>query len=937
MVWLHITAFTAAAVLVTIVAVVVVVQREVAQPAAQVTQQATTSYAETFDTAAYRDTSATTANWDTAAGQLGLPTIAGAFYKADRSTIGLDDLGSAYTPHEAGYQVALDAQNNPHVVFGGPILATVPLMYGRWDESSGAWVGSDGTPGFEDVSASLGGVHAAANGVSIQVTSQGQPAITWTDSISGTFSVFFTTYDPLLGTWTKADGTAGFDTISTLVGDSTIYHISLALDSADRPNIAWANNPAGPDLFFRRWNGATYSSIGAENVSNTGTLHSDPIQGQIALKLDATDRPHLAWADTEDSLFLSGFLNVYYVRANAGGTGWEDVLGNAYSPACLGTTCSTANVTGSLGVSGNSAPDLELPGGQPALVWKAPGTPAQIRFTRWDAGSSTWVGPDGVVGGPSIMWQVSSAGTFGLGSGARRPQLEYDGAGNPVVGWHEKTSPTERRTKLTRWDGSAFVMADRTTPGITEVPGNTFPGATSLDLDSFGNAAVVAVNLLDGKLNFTRWLEPCGASAAAQSITVDTVGDPIQSATLTATQSLNGGTIDYFLSNDGGATIEPATTGDSHTFSASGSDLRWRAVLTRASGDVTACPSIESLSIDINSAGVAARIAGQDPVELAINVSLQAFPQAQSAPVAVIGRSDLLIDEFVSTPLVSLSNATLLLTAPSSLDVRTLSELQRVLAPGGKVYLLGGEVALSPAVVQQLAAAGFTSQERLGGERRFETAVAIGTEVVSLNPSTSNRAFLTESDFLVDAFSAGPAAGDKSSDGRVDFIVLSERGSATLNSATAGFLAAQSQVSQVEIVGGTDALPAAVESELALVLPAASLARRAGQNRFATGEVLNNIYFSAPTVVIVANGEGPRIPGSLSATSAGGSGLFSALLAGAYASKLSSPLVLTKATSLPAESARYLSQHAATLGTAYVVGSLQDVSDQVLQQVQSLL
>jgi hypothetical protein len=65
-----------------------------------------------------------------------------------------------------------------------------------------------------------------------------------------------------------------------------------------------------------------------------------------------------------------------------------------------------------------------------------------------------------------------------------------------------------------------------------------------------------------------------------QSRAVDTLDGSITTANLTADYQENGGTVQFSLSNDGGATWADVTPGTNHVFATSGSDLRWKAVLT---------------------------------------------------------------------------------------------------------------------------------------------------------------------------------------------------------------------------------------------------------------------------------------------------------------------------------------------------------------------
>lgn len=84
------------------------------------------------------------------------------------------------------------------------------------------------------------------------------------------------------------------------------------------------------------------------------------------------------------------------------------------------------------------------------------------------------------------------------------------------------------------------------------------------------------------------------AAGQAQSTTLNAQRGIITQATLTATSQLNGQTISYWLAADG-STFEPITPGVMHAFTITGSDLRWRAVLTTT--DLVQTPILTGISL----------------------------------------------------------------------------------------------------------------------------------------------------------------------------------------------------------------------------------------------------------------------------------------------------------------------------------------------------
>src|SRR5262249_51648461 len=91
------------------------------------------------------------------------------------------------------------------------------------------------------------------------------------------------------------------------------------------------------------------------------------------------------------------------------------------------------------------------------------------------------------------------------------------------------------------------------------------------------------------------------------------------------------------------------------------------------------------------------RTAGADRVGTAIENSTNEFA-AQQADAVVLAQSTNFPDAIAGTPLAADKNAPMLLTPSTGLDSRVADEIERVLAPGGDVYILGGTAALSATV-----------------------------------------------------------------------------------------------------------------------------------------------------------------------------------------------------------------------------------------------
>jgi len=150
------------------------------------------------------------------------------------------------------------------------------------------------------------------------------------------------------------------------------------------------------------------------------------------------------------------------------------------------------------------------------------------------------------------------------------------------------------------------------------------------------------------------------------------------------------------------------------------------------------------------------RIYGTDAIGTSIAVSQAEFPNAGSANAVVLARSDFFADALAGGPLAAQMGGPLLITPgaslSSTLDPRVLAEIQRVLPTGKTVYILGGNLALSPNIDSALQALGYVTQ-RIAGSDEYATAVDIAGALG--NPSTI---FESTGLSFQDALSAVPAA-----------------------------------------------------------------------------------------------------------------------------------------------------------------------------------
>ncbi len=205
------------------------------------------------------------------------------------------------------------------------------------------------------------------------------------------------------------------------------------------------------------------------------------------------------------------------------------------------------------------------------------------------------------------------------------------------------------------------------------------------------------------------------------------------------------------------------------------------------------------------------RVDRADPVQAAVAVSEMRFAavgtSGRRARHAVLSRNDTFPDSLAGASLTS--EGPLLLTDPTGLSSTAAAELQRALTKGATVYLLGGEQALSPAVAEAVATAGYRPV-RLAGASRVETALAVADEVRRLHPHerrvAAARAFGPSSNptaAWADAVSGGAVGATG-----VPILVVPTEG---IPASVSAWLAADRPATTI-LFGGTAALSPVVEA-----------------------------------------------------------------------------------------------------------------------------
>ena len=158
-------------------------------------------------------------------------------------------------------------------------------------------------------------------------------------------------------------------------------------------------------------------------------------------------------------------------------------------------------------------------------------------------------------------------------------------------------------------------------------------------------------------------------------------------------------------------------------------------VITPAAVPSGARPKVPS-QVSVPEAGTH-RLAGADRVATAVDSSKQLFPKAGSAPTVVISSSSSFTDAAGGARLAAELGGPLLLTSSGSLDASVAAEVQRVLSAGGGVVVVGGEKAVNKDVVDALQRIAPDRVERVSGDDRYASAVALAERLTKVGGSSS--------------------------------------------------------------------------------------------------------------------------------------------------------------------------------------------------------
>ena len=191
-------------------------------------------------------------------------------------------------------------------------------------------------------------------------------------------------------------------------------------------------------------------------------------------------------------------------------------------------------------------------------------------------------------------------------------------------------------------------------------------------------------------------------------------------------------------------------------------------------------------------------------------------------------------DALTGSYLAAVKNAPILLTDPS-VDSQVLAYLQNNLAAGGRVYILGGEAAVSRTFEVAAQSAGF-SVKRLKGAGRYETNLEILREA---GVNATDEILIATGKNYADSLSAS-ATG-------LPMLLVDKN----LTDSQRSFLQGTSK--KFVILGGTGAVSAEIEAELDAI---GEVSRVKGSNRYLTSVLIARKYFPNARAAVLAYAQG---------------------------------------------------------------------------------
>ena len=245
------------------------------------------------------------------------------------------------------------------------------------------------------------------------------------------------------------------------------------------------------------------------------------------------------------------------------------------------------------------------------------------------------------------------------------------------------------------------------------------------------------------------------------------------------------------------------------------------------------------------------RLYGADRYKTSVGIS-KSFKSAGSV---VLAQGTEFADALAGVSFAVGVGAPILLTGKDSISKEVLSEIKRLKA--SKVYVLGGEGAISQKVVDEVIKLGINKNNiiRLAGETRFGTAAAIAAR----RSDTPKEIFFVYGFNFADALSASPVAAIK----KAPVIYLSKDGE--IDADTLNYLQSiKGKVQKAYVIGGAGVISDSMLTKAVNAVGLKSAQRIWGANRYETCTAVNTEFKSILSGKALCTATGKSFPDALS-------------------------------------------------------------------------
>ncbi len=339
---------------------------------------------------------------------------------------------------------------------------------------------------------------------SLALDSSDKPVVAWENGTSNNDQIYIKRWNG--SSWVEMDGSASGGGISGDSGGWSSWNVSLALDSSDNPVAAWQKlaTTSTYEIYVKRWDGSSWVEVGTGSATDGGVSDKSGASKRPSLALDSSDNPVVAWSDN-----TSGNYEIYVKRWN--GSSWQDIGGSA----------SGGGISDNIGPS--KRPSLALDSSDnPVVAWSdhTSGN-REIYIKRWNGIS--WV---------EVGTGSATDGGISVNSGhSMRPSLALDSSDNPVVAWGDGSSPDEQ-IYIKRWNGISWVevgTGSATDGGISVNSGHSMRPSLALDSSdnpvvAWGDGSSPDEQIYIKRWNGSSWVE-VGTGSATDGGISDNSGD----------------------------------------------------------------------------------------------------------------------------------------------------------------------------------------------------------------------------------------------------------------------------------------------------------------------------------------------------------------------------------------------------------------------------